>query len=349
MGKYYQKFLTKNLSPIVNKMGIGHLTKPFYSGKGQILMFHRVIPRKAGDRIHNHLSLEISPSQLEDIIIFFNKRHYDLISPDMLPSWLETNSKTIRKFVIFTFDDGYRDNLDFAYPVFAKHKTPFTIYITNSFPDKKAILWWYIIEDLILKNKKVSYSFSNCRIDLNCSTYLNKEMAFSQLRKIITGFNETNLENELTGFFTKFGYSVTDYNSDLTLNWNEISELSKDHLVTIGAHTLNHYNLCNLTDNQSYHEISESKRLIESKINSEVKHFSYPLGQYGLREIEYTKKTNFLTATTTKTANVFSNHLDHLFTLPRISINSLTTENVLNLQVNGFFPAILNKFKRVIY
>ncbi|HEX3006710.1 MAG TPA: hypothetical protein VHO90_03740, partial [Bacteroidales bacterium] len=57
---------------------------------------------------------------------------------------------------------------------------------------------------------------------------------------------------------------------------------------------------------------------------------------------------HFQTATTTKTANIFTDHFNNLFVLPRISVNSLTTEKVLRLQINGFFPAIANKFKRVV-
>jgi peptidoglycan/xylan/chitin deacetylase (PgdA/CDA1 family) len=349
MGKYYQKILTRNLSPIVSFLGIDNLTKPFYSGKGQILMMHRVIPSISKERIHNHLSLEISPEHLENIISFFIRNNYDLISLDNLPGWLESNRNNNKKFVIFTLDDGYKDNLDYAYPVFKKFSTPFTVYITNSFADKSAILWWYIIEDMIIKNKNVAYSFSDFKINLDCSNYRKRETAFARLRDLIMKFDEHNLEQELTGFFSKFGYSVNDYNIDVTLNWDEISQLSKDPLVTIGSHTLNHYNLCNLTNDQSLHEISESKIHIELKINTRVNHFSYPLGKYTNREMEYAERCNFLTATTTKNANIFYNHIEHQFALPRISINALSNEKVLNLHINGFFPAILHKFRRIVY
>jgi peptidoglycan/xylan/chitin deacetylase (PgdA/CDA1 family) len=349
MGNYFQKILTKKLSPVINMLGIDLLTKPFYSGKGQILKLHRVIPWSGKERIHNHLSLEISPDHLEDIITFFRKKDYDFISLDMLPVWLHNNQRTKKKFVIFTLDDGYKDNLDFAYPVFKKNSIPFTIYVTNSFPDRTAIIWWYILEDLILKNSSVKYSFSVGSVDLTCQTIKQKERAFSDLRSLITQINDINLEKELTGFFTKYGFSIAEHNNDLVLNWNEISQLSSDSLVSIGAHTLNHYNLCNLQDDQSFHEISECKKLLESKIKHIVNHFSYPFGAYGLRELNFVNKSNFLTATTVINANTFYNHIDHQFSLPRITINSLSNEKVLNLQINGFYPAILNKFKRVIY
>jgi peptidoglycan/xylan/chitin deacetylase (PgdA/CDA1 family) len=349
MGKYYQKILTKKLSPLLYYTGAGNLTKYFYSGRGHILMLHRVIPSSGKERIHNHLSLEISPEQLENIIDFFKRKDYSFISLDNLPAWLENNHKTSKKFLIFTFDDGYKDNLDYAYPVLKKHNIPFTIYITSSFPDGHAIIWWYILEDLILNNNKIQFTFSNGSVNINCHNHSNKERAFTYIRGLITRLDDKNLEKDLAGLFFKYGFNTHKYNRELTLNWNEIYELSKDPLVTIGAHTLNHYNLCNLSDKQSFNEIKESQRLIEHNINIKVKHFCYPLGKYGTREIEYVKKSNYLTATTTETANIFYNHLDHLLALPRITINALTNEKVLNLMINGFYPAILNKFKRIIY
>jgi peptidoglycan/xylan/chitin deacetylase (PgdA/CDA1 family) len=349
MGQYYQKILTKNLSPIVYALGVDHLTKPFFSGKGQIVVLHRVLPLSDRERIHNHLSLEISTEQLENIFTFFRRKDYDFIDLDMLPEWLRKNRNSSRKFVSFTFDDGYKDNLYYAYPVFKKHNIPFTVYITNSFPDKRAIIWWYILEDLVLKNSRIRHSFSTGTVNIRCNSYRKKEMAFVYLRKLFTQLKDTNLEQELGSFFTRFGLSIYDPDYDLALNWNEISELSKDPIVTIGGHTLNHYNLCKLTDEQSFFEISESKKLLEANINKKVNHFSYPFGEFGIREMGFVKKSNFLTATTTDNANIFYSHINHQFTLPRIAVNALSTEKVLNLQVNGFFPAILNKFRRIIY
>jgi peptidoglycan/xylan/chitin deacetylase (PgdA/CDA1 family) len=349
MGQYYQKVLTKNLSPLLDSWGINQLTKPFYSGKGQILLLHRVLPESPGERIHNHLSLEISPEHLEEIIGYFKKKNYDFIDLDLLPGWLEDNINTNRKFVIFTFDDGYKDNLVYAYPVFKKHNVPFIIYVTSSFPDNQAIIWWYIIEDIILKNNTIQYDFPVGSVNIKNIRNHKKERTFLRLRNLIKRLHDKNLEAELSGFFSKYGHSTTDFNSHLVLSWDEIAALSRDSLVTIGAHTLNHFNLRNLSKEQSLNEIIGNKNLLESKIDNKVHHFAYPFGEFGSREIELVRNSNFLTATTTCNANIFYNHKFHQFALPRIAVNALTNEKVLNLQVNGFYPAILNKFRRIVY
>jgi peptidoglycan/xylan/chitin deacetylase (PgdA/CDA1 family) len=333
----------------LNFCGVGNLTKSLYSGKGQILILHRVVPTLLKERIHNHLSLEITPEHLERIFMYFKKRNYDFIDLDALPKWLETNVNTKKKFVIFTFDDGYKDNLQFAYPVFKRHSIPFTIYVTCAVPDRRAIIWWYILEDLILKYDKIQYSFSVGSVNAKCKSQRAKEKTFVYIRKLITMLDSMNLEKELTDFFSHFGFDILEKRVEMGLTWDEIAELVKDPIVTIGAHTLNHFNLRNLTDEQSLNEILESKKMLEKKLNINVNHFSYPFGEFQSREIDFVKQSKFLTATTTENANVFSDHRNYLYTLPRISINALTSDEVLNLQVNGFYPAILQKFSRVIH
>lgn len=312
-------------------------------------MMHRVIPDSGRTRIHNHLSLEISPEHLENIILYFKKRNYEFISLDVISDWLVENKETDKRFVIFTFDDGYRDNLEYAWPVLRKHGVPFTIYITNSFPEKHALLWWYILEDLILNVTCIDYSFITGRVKQSCSGIRAKEKAFNAVRNHILRMNDENLSVDLERFFSDYGFDVNYLSNELTLSWDNISELAKDPLVSIGSHTLNHYNLMNLTDEKAWSEITESKRIIESQISRRVLHFCYPLGKYGKREQEMVRRSGFRTATTIKTANIFTDHSEHLFSLPRIQVNALTTEKVLDLQVNGFFPAILNRFKPVIY
>ena len=71
-----------------------------------------------------------------------------------------SEKKDIHKpFVCFTMDDGYLDNYTKALPVFERYQVPFAIFVSTDFIDKKAILWWDTLEDLILTND-VKYNSS---------------------------------------------------------------------------------------------------------------------------------------------------------------------------------------------
>ena len=138
------------------------------------------------------------------------------------------------------------------------------------------------------------------------------------------------------------------------MTWEQIREMSKDPLVDIGAHTINHHALSKLTDSAVHKEIEDSRNKIESKINQKVEHFCYPFGtnnEVGEREFEIAKKCGFKTSTTTCAANIFSEHKNLLERLPRIAVNQKRDNgniNYLKLWLNGTLPCIVNKLKRVL-
>ena len=54
-----------------------------------------------------------------------------------------------RRFACFTFDDGYRDNRDFALPVMREFDAPFTVYVASDFVEGTGRLWWVALERVI--------------------------------------------------------------------------------------------------------------------------------------------------------------------------------------------------------
>lgn len=348
MNKYYLEQAAKWLSPVLYYSQVHRLTKPFYGGIGQILMFHRVVPEEKKLRIHNHKSLEISPEHFENLIRFFKHEKYRFISLDELRSFPQ-HAHLKEKIVVFTFDDGYIDNLTYAYPILKKHSIPFTVYVATNLPDGDAIIWWYLLEDVIVNNDEVNFKVGDQHLNFRTGTIKEKEIAFNQIRSYLAVADETELPKLVQSLFTTAPEVIANKTKELSLSWDQVRELSADPLVTIGAHTVNHLPLNSLSQERSTFEILESKKIIESQIRKGVKHFCYPLGSHGPKEVAILKTTSYSTATTIRMANLFPENLHHPFTLPRIMINSLTNEKILKLQVNGLLPALRNRFKRVVY
>jgi len=96
------------------------LFEKVYSGIGTILCFHRVCPGSGRQRIIENSRLEVTPGFLEQCIEFFLKKDYEIVSMDAVHDLFTSRKKKNRRFVAFTFDDGYRDNLTDAYPIFKK-------------------------------------------------------------------------------------------------------------------------------------------------------------------------------------------------------------------------------------
>lgn len=347
MNKYYIQQAARVLTPALYYSGVHQLTRPFYSGIGSILMFHRVLPQSNKPRIHNHQGLEVSPESLEGTINFFKKRNYDFISLDNLDDY-RIEKHTRKRFVVFTFDDGYVDNYEIAYPILKKHNIPFTVYITTGLPDGHAFLWWYLLEELILENKSLELELGGKFKTYNTNSLKEKEIAFNQVRSVLAVADAAELEIHKANMFRNYQARSRQLTQFISMSWSQIEELAKDPLVTIGSHTVNHYPLKSLSLNESNFELTESKKIIEAHITKEVLHFCYPIGSYSSREVTLTPSCGYRTATTTNMNNFFGDHFNHSFELPRIMINSLTTEKLLTLQVNGLLPCVRNFGKRVI-
>jgi peptidoglycan/xylan/chitin deacetylase (PgdA/CDA1 family) len=121
--------------------------------------------------------------------------------------------------------------------------------------------------------------------------------------------------------------------------------------VTIGAHTVNHYNLSKLDPEALRTELTESRHLIAERLQTKVEHFTYPFGDAGSagpREFALAKELGFLTATTTRKGLVFPEHVDHLQALPRVSLNGdYQRSRYVRLYLSGAPFALWKKFRRL--
>lgn len=294
----------------------------YFSGMITIFMLHREYPFEANKLLSNE-NMKVSPEFLEGVIIELRSKEYEFISLDDVYEIL-IKGKKVNKKIVFTLDDGYVDNYEIAYPIFRKYKVPFTIYITTSFPENTAILWWYILEDIILENDAVELPDGKIFFG---KTKKEKEEVFLQIRQIVLSLKKSEFEKFLEELFSKYIPNWRDKNEELCkklcMNWRQIIELSKDGLCTIGGHTKNHYSLNNLKEKEVVSEIVEANQLIESKIDKKVEHFAYPFGDKNTttqREFEIVKKLGLKTAVTTRYGNVYKEHKNHLNKLPRIML-----------------------------
>ena len=326
------------------------LTAPFYSGIGTILMLHRVCPPTGRTRLVSNAVLEITPEYLEHMIAFFRERRYEIVSLDRLCEILNNENKNER-CIAFTFDDGYADNYTYAYPIFKKHNIPFSVFVITSFPEKKAILWWYLLEDLILENSCIRFELDGDVYNLKCETPDKKEITFLIMRRLIMDTEEGNQLFKVKKIFEEFSVDLHQKTDELALSWEQIQQLSADPLVTIGSHTVNHCMLRELPLVDMQREVVEATQIIESHIDKKVEHFSYPYGSVeavGPREFNFIRKCGFKMAVTGRCANIFHEHREHLECLPRFTINGENSLSLLTLMMKGILPFLRNKGKRIV-
>src|SRR6195952_3703368 len=148
--------------------GAHYLLRPIFSGAGAICMLHHVRPASEGEfRPNRHL--EIAPDFLRAMLAHLRARDVDLITLDEMHRRLIERDFS-RQFACFTFDDGYRDNRDFALPVMREFGAPFTVYVASDFAEGTGRLWWIALEMVVAKAQIIEAEIGGVTVRLDAST-----------------------------------------------------------------------------------------------------------------------------------------------------------------------------------
>ncbi|MGO1057754.1 polysaccharide deacetylase family protein [Planococcus sp. FY231025] len=346
-----KNYMKKQAQYALNSRTLIPLSKafmPVFSGIGSVVMLHRVVADE-GEMLCE--DLEVTAAYLENTIRYFLREGYDIISLDAVHDILSGGREPDKKFVVFTFDDGYEDNYSIAYPIFKKYNAPFTVYVTTSFPDRQARLWWYALKDLVNGRDRVGFSWDGKAHIFPSGSPDAKKDAYIKIRQLVLGTATDQQEKLFSILFSANGISMERYVEELAMSWEQVRELAQDGLATIGAHTTNHFNLRNLTPEAVEKEMLDSKERIQSLTGQDVEHFAFPFGsenEAGSREFEIAGKLGFKTSTTTRCGNIFPGHAAHLNCLPRITPSPYLITTFPQYYATGFIPALKQKFKRLV-
>lgn len=120
------------------------LIRALSASRGVIFTLHRVLPDDPADFAPNAI-LQIRPDFLEYCIERVRALGLDIVSLDEAVTRLATPAPARRKFVVFTFDDAYRDNLQYALPILQRQQCPFTLYVPTALVDGVGEVWWQAI------------------------------------------------------------------------------------------------------------------------------------------------------------------------------------------------------------
>lgn len=336
---------------IARYSGIAPLAKPFLGGIGAILMLHRVtaFPRKPAS-VNRHLS--VRPTFLDRLIADMKADGYEFVSMDEACARIAAG-KADRRFATITADDGYRDNLTEALPVFEKHATPFAIYVAPALINRTVDLWWEVAEDVVDARDMLRMPTKAGVVTLDCSTAAKKFEANSWLHRFLT----TEVREEDQRAVLRDLAASVDVDPELPardglMNWDEIRRIAAHPLATIGAHSVNHYNLSRLTEAKARREIADCAGILEIETGSRPRHMAFPYGYagaVGCREVALAREAGFVSAVTTRHGVLQAGHAEHMHALPRISVNGRYQRlSHLRTMLSGVTTPLANAGKMVV-
>jgi peptidoglycan/xylan/chitin deacetylase (PgdA/CDA1 family) len=105
-----------------------------------VLMYHRVLPPEHGDRAIEQPGMYVSPATL-DMHLQVLKRHFPIVHLDEWIATAATGGPLPKRACALTFDDGWRDNFEYAFPVLRRHQAPATIFLVSAMTGTEREFW----------------------------------------------------------------------------------------------------------------------------------------------------------------------------------------------------------------
>jgi peptidoglycan/xylan/chitin deacetylase (PgdA/CDA1 family) len=104
-----------------------------------VLMYHRVLPPGHPDRAIEQPGMYVSPATL-DMHLATLKRYFPIAHLD---DWVGSAARgeAPPRACALTFDDGWRDNFDHAFPVLRRHAAPATIFLVSAMTGTRQDFW----------------------------------------------------------------------------------------------------------------------------------------------------------------------------------------------------------------
>jgi len=317
--------------------GADRWSRGFAQGAGVVLTLHHVRPPEARGFAPNAL-LEITPGFLDAALGLIRAEGYDIVSLDEALQRLQ-QPKRGRFFVALTFDDGYRDNVEHAWPMLAKHGAPWTLFVTPGFADRTARLWWLELEEAIRTLPRLELALPDGHFTARTETDAEKTKAFDALYWRLRNGPEAILLSAISDLATQAGIDSAALTECECLPWDTLRALSGAPGVTIGAHTTTHPRLAKLEAEAARCEIVESRQRLEAELRMPIRHFAYPVGDptsAGPREFALAREAGFASAVTTRPGHLVPEHADTPHALPRVSLNGLhQNEAALRVLLSG--------------
>lgn len=323
--------------------------QPIYGGVGTIFTLHHVRPARR-DAFQPNRHLEITPEFLRTALTHLRRDGIDIVTLDEMQRRLAARDFS-RRFASFTFDDGYRDNRDFALPVMQEFGAPMAVFITGDFADGKGRPWWIALERLIAANDTIEAPLGGTMTRLDTATLEAKAACFMRLHDWLRAMpDDSDLQTAADALCKRYGVDMAAISAELCMSWPELKDFARDPLVTLGGHSMTHCNLAKVSREEVALEMAQSREIIETHTGKPVRHFVYPYGDRdaaATREFALARELGFATALTTRPGMIFAENAAHPTALPRLSLNGLyQEEHYLAVLTSGAATAMANGFRR---
>jgi peptidoglycan/xylan/chitin deacetylase (PgdA/CDA1 family) len=308
-----------------------HSSKP----KLIVLTYHRVLKPGPQDLVEPGMYVE--PETLREHLTFLA----DEVGLVSLEDWTQRAALARplpRLAVAVTFDDGWFDNYQNAFPVLKALGVPATIFVVPNKVGKSDLFWPDRLARILvsLEQRPLSDEAARAlRCELGVEQLPKNPEDFTRTVAFLKRYPDREVEERLV---RAESVGVVDAYADqsLFMTWPQICEMARSSLVKFGSHGLNHLRLdASLTEAELIEEILDSKARLTDCVGEDVALFCYPNGEYSSHALDLVRR-HYSAAVSTRTGWHAVGRDPHR--IPRINLHQQKSGSIGRLRValSGF-------------
>lgn len=263
------------LAGVLQHSGAGRVLAraPLWSGL-LVLNYHRI--GEPGETCFDPGLFSASEAQFADQVRFLT-RNFDVIGVSDLPRVLAGERG---RFAMITFDDGYLDNYEAAFPILRAYGATAMFFLATGFLDEGGVAWWDEISWMVrCSTRRELVVDRRIEAPLDLEPHAKPATIDVLLRKY-----KSQPARRADAFLNDVadacgtGRCPASAAAGLWMTWDHVREMYA-HGMQFGGHTVSHPVLSRVSADEELFEVVECKLRIEAELGRPVTAFSYPVGQ----------------------------------------------------------------------
>jgi peptidoglycan/xylan/chitin deacetylase (PgdA/CDA1 family) len=311
-----REWIKTGAAAVLSRCLAGGMRVPFIAG------YHRVVEDFAASASASIPSSLISVRMLEKHLDSIGRR-FHFVTLDELGARMESGDIRNQHLAAITFDDGYRDFYELAFPLLKRKGIPAAVFV---------------VADLV----------GTTRIQTHDKLYAllarRGTGAFAATRRLIESLPEEGIQRAISKLEGESSISEATFRPFHALTWEMLERVHKAG-ITVGSHTRSHVLIPNESGERAAQELSGSRQQLESRLGGGITHFAYPSGWFDTASVTAVAKAGYRFAYTTCTHRDARNPL---LTMPRaplwenscIDARGRFSESMMSCQIHRVFDVV---------
>jgi len=261
-----------------------------------VVGYHRVVEDFETSAATSIPSMLVSRQMLERHLDWLGRR-FRFVSLDEVGARLDGSDGSQDPVAAITFDDGYRDLYEQAFPLLQKKGIPAAVFVVTDLVstanvqehDKLYLLLARRLADRSLKPGGLAGLLHTLGISV---TGIVASTPYQATRALLEAQPQERIRSVIAALESEVAIPEDTFKPFYSLTWEMLERMQRAG-VTIGSHTRTHIVMTQESGERVANEVTGSREEIERRIGTSVRHFAYPSGMFNTASVNAVAKAGY--------------------------------------------------------